>query len=363
MQLQNMPIEKVDVSIFLSLAKNHLVFDVRSPQEYAYAHIPGAISLPIFSDSQRAEIGTTYKQINRQDAIKLGFKYFGPELNNYVSKVEQNLASHKNKSKEKILVHCWRGGMRSGAMAWLLSFYGFDVVLLDGGYKAYRNFVLEQLAWPYQFNVLGGYTGSGKTETLLALKKQNYAVIDLEGIACHKGSAFGALGMNEQPTQEQFENNLALELSKLLIENGDGNLYQPKPIWIENESLRIGLINLPKPFYETVLNGNLVTIVIPFEERLNFISKWYGTFDKDKLVSAIMRIQKRLGGLDTKNAINFLLEGDVKSSFDILLKYYDKQYLLSAEKTLRKATLINSNMVDEKINTQLIMQQFAQHDN
>ncbi|MBP9186377.1 MAG: tRNA 2-selenouridine(34) synthase MnmH [Bacteroidia bacterium] len=358
-----MPVEKVDVNTFLALAKNHLVFDVRSPNEYAYAHIPGAISLPIFNDTQRAEIGTAYKQINRQDAIKIGFKYFGGELNNYVNKVEQSLSQHKNISKEKILVHCWRGGMRSGAMAWLLDFYGFEVILLDGGYKSYRNFVLEQLAWPYQFNVLGGYTGSGKTEILLALIKHHNAVIDLEGIACHKGSSFGSLGMSEQPTQEQFENNLANELSKFVLQNEEGNLYQPKPIWIENESQRIGLINLPKPFYQTILNGKLFNLNIPFQERLNFITKYYGTFEKDKLVTAIMRIQKRLGGLDTKNAINFLLEGNVQNSFDILLKYYDKQYLQSANKTHRKATIINSPVVDENINAQLILQQYNQHDN
>jgi tRNA 2-selenouridine synthase len=350
-----MPVTKVDVSTFLELAESNPVFDVRSPQEYAYAHIPGALSLPIFNDEQRAEIGTTYKQISRQDAIKIGLKYFGPQLNVYVNLVEETLKKYTSNNNQKVLVHCWRGGMRSGAMAWLLGFYGFDVVLLEGGYKAYRNDVLNQLALPYQFNVLGGYTGSGKTEVLLELKKQHHAVIDLEGIACHKGSSFGALGMKEQPSQEQFENNLAKELTAYYHIDEHQNFYQPKPIWIENESQRIGLINLPKPFYETILTGKVFVLNIPFDERLKFITEYYGKFDKDKLVTGIMRIQKRLGGLDTKNAINFLLEGDVTSCFKILLSYYDKQYQQSAEKNSRQAITIQSAVVHAKANASLLL--------
>jgi tRNA 2-selenouridine synthase len=350
-----MPVTKVDVSTFLELAKSNPVFDVRSPQEYAYAHIPGALSLPIFNDAQRAEIGTTYKQISRQDAIKIGLKYFGPQLNTYVSLVEETLKKYTSNNNQKVLVHCWRGGMRSGAMAWLLGFYGFDVVLLEGGYKAYRNYVLNQLALPYQFNVLGGYTGSGKTEVLLELKKQHEPVIDLEGIACHKGSSFGALGMKDQPSQEQFENNLAKELTAYYHLNEQQNFHQPKPIWIENESQRIGLLNLPKPFYETILAGKVFVLNIPFDERLKFITEYYGKFEKDKLVTAIMRIQKRLGGLDTKNAINFLLEGDVSSCFKILLSYYDKQYQQSAEKTIRQALVLELPLVDEKHNATLLL--------
>lgn len=349
-----MPVTKVDVNTFLDLAKSNPVFDVRSPQEYAYAHIPGAKSLPIFNDEQRAEIGTTYKQISRQDAIKIGLKYFGPQLNQYIQIVEQVLQTYLTQN-QKVLVHCWRGGMRSVAMAWLLGFYGFDVVLLEGGYKAYRNFVLQQLSLPFKFNVIGGYTGSGKTEVLQELKQHNQAVIDLEQIACHKGSSFGALGMKEQPSQEQFENNLALELSKNYYINEQQQFIQPKPIWIENESQRIGLINLPKSFYETILSSPLIVLNIPFNQRLDYIVSNYGRFDNDKLVTAVMRIQKRLGGLDTKTAINFLLEGNTKAAFDVLLKYYDKQYEKSAERLGRKAEVVSAETVDAKKNATLIL--------
>jgi tRNA 2-selenouridine synthase len=349
-----MPVEKVDVSTFLSLSKSHPVFDARSPKEYDYAHIPGAISLPIFNDEQRAEIGTTYKQVSRQDAIKIGLNYFGPQLNQYIQIVEQTLQTYSTQAP-KVLIHCWRGGMRSGAMAWLLDFYGFDVVLLEGGYKAYRNFVLQQFSLPFQFNVIGGYTGSGKTEVLQELKKQNQAVIDLEQIACHKGSSFGALGMKDQPSQEQFENNLLLELSLCYYINEQQKFSQPKPIWIENESQRIGLINLPKSFYENILSSNLIILSIPFNQRLEHIVNYYGKFDNDKLVTAVMRIQKRLGGLDTKTAINYLLEGNIKDAFEVLLKYYDKQYEKSSEKSGRKAEVISSETVDAKQNATLIL--------
>jgi tRNA 2-selenouridine synthase len=161
--------------------------------------------------------------------------------------------------------------------------------------------------------------------------------------------------MTEQPSQEQFENKLALELSSNYYFNEQQQFIQPKPIWIENESQRIGLINLPKPFYETILSSNLTVFKIPFAQRLDYITSNYGKFENDKLVTAIMRIQKRLGGLDTKTAINFLLEGNTKAAFDVLLKYYDKQYEKSAEKSGRKAELVSAETVDAKQNATLIL--------
>jgi tRNA 2-selenouridine synthase len=244
--------------------------------------------------------------------------------------------------------------MRSGAMAWLLSFYGFDVYLLEGGYKVYRQWVLQQLDLPFQFNVLGGFTGSGKTEVLHQLQKQGKQVIDLEGIASHKGSAFGSMGMGTQPSQEFFENILVDKLTSFYTINDDGIVEQPLPIWIENESRRIGLLNLTEVFYLRLQQGKLYTLDIPFEARLAFIVKHYGSFEKEKLVNAIIRIQKRLGGLDTKTAINHLLENNVSDCFRILLSYYDKQYIQSMEKVNRKATVISANTVDES-NTAILL--------
>ena len=287
-----MPTKKVTIKEFLELAKYHPVLDVRSPSEYEHAHIPNAYSLPIFSDNQRAEIGTAYKKVSRADAIKIGFKHFGLQLNQYIETVECLL---KEKESKILLVHCWRGGMRSAAMAWALQFYGYNVVILKGGYKAYRTHVLKSFEHPFKFNVLGGYTGSGKTEVLHSLKEKGEAVIDLEGIASHKGSSFGALGMPAQSTQEQFENNLHAELSKCFSVNDKNEIVQNKKIWVENESQRIGLVNIPKALFQNLEKSNLINIDIPFEERLAFITQYYGKFSQDKLIAAVVRIQKKLG--------------------------------------------------------------------
>jgi tRNA 2-selenouridine synthase len=343
-----MPVQQVDVSTFLELAKHHPVFDVRSPLEFAHAHIPGAVSLPIFTDEQRAQIGTTYKQVSRQDAIKIGLTHFGPQMLTYVQTVENELKKLKQTGEQKVLVHCWRGGMRSGAMAWLLGFYGFDVVLLQGGYKSYRNYVLEQLNTKVHFRVLGGNTGSGKTEVLHELQKQGEAVLDLEALAQHKGSAFGGLGMPAQPTQEQFENNLFQVWNSLPVN---------QPIWVENESQRIGLLNVPGSLFKQLQEAPLYVLTVPFEERLNHIIKQYGGFAQTDLVAAILRIQKKLGGLVTKQAVQCLLDQDVAGCFRLLLQYYDKLYEESSQKQTRKPFTVSCEHVHAQEQAQLIFQQ------
>ena len=347
-----MPTKKVNIKEFLELAKYHPVLDVRSPSEYEHAHIPNAYSLPIFSDSQRAEIGTAYKKVSRADAIKIGFKHFGLQLNQYIETVECLL---KEKESKILLVHCWRGGMRSAAMAWALQFYGYNVVILEGGYKAYRTHVLKSFEHPFKFNVLGGYTGSGKTEVLHSLKEKGEAVIDLEGIASHKGSSFGALGMPAQSTQEQFENNLFKELSVFFTLDENNNFAQSQQIWIENESQRIGLLNIPKSLFQTIISSTLYILEIPFEERLKYIQEYYGQFSTSDLVSAVLRIQKRLGGLETKNAIQLLDEGKQLESFRILLSYYDRNYLRYADYENRKNIIVQSPQVDAAFNAELLL--------
>ena len=210
--ITQMGVEKIHIEQFLELAKEYPVLDVRSPGEYRHAHIPGAYSLPLFSDEERKVVGTTYKQQSREASIKIGLDYFGPKMRKMVEEVELLIRSRESgqmvNDSRLVLVHCWRGGMRSGAVSWLLDLYGFKVYTLIGGYKKYRNYVLDTFRLPLQFNILGGYTGSGKTELLKTLKEKGESVIDLEDIAKHKGSAFGNIDMPEQPTQEMFENIL-----------------------------------------------------------------------------------------------------------------------------------------------------------
>jgi len=371
-------ISKLNIEEFLSLAKEHPVLDVRSPGEFAHAHIPGAYSLPLFSDEERKVVGTAYKQESKQKAIKLGLDFFGVKMVKMVEEVEEIIkvrnTKHKVRNQEDfvlrtsniVLVHCWRGGMRSAGVAWLLDLYGCKVYTLVGGYKVYRKWVLQQFEKEYPINILGGYTGSGKTEMLHVLLKKEQCAIDLEGLAHHKGSAFGSLGQPAQPSQEMFENLLAGELKLTddrckmteVLDLGSNNSHLPSAIWLEDESQRIGDVNIPTSFFRQMRNRDVYFINIPFEERLNFIVHGYGGFEKEKLVNAIIRIKKRLGGLETKTAINFLIEDDIKSCFAVLLHYYDKQYLKGLQSRENFSSLFNkleaAAVADEKNALQLL---------
>jgi tRNA 2-selenouridine synthase len=325
-----MAVTKVHIEEFLQLAQQHPVLDVRSPGEFAHAHIPGAVSFPLFTDEERKLVGTAYKQKNREEAIKIGLDFFGVKMRMMVEEAEKITDSHQpivDSSKtdyrlnttgsRTVLVHCWRGGMRSAGVAWLLDLYGFKVYTLIGGYKIFRRWVLEQFEKEYSFNVLGGYTGSGKTYVLTALQKRGTPVIDLEALAHHKGSAFGNIGQPKQPSQELFENKLALQLHH----------FSNQQIWVEDESQRIGDVNIPINLWKQWRKHPLYFLDIPFEERLRHIVDEYGKLERERLVNAIIRIKKRLGGLETKESLNALVEDRVEDCFRILLTYYDKWYL------------------------------------
>lgn len=313
-----MPIHSIDIEKLIQHESEYLIIDVRSPAEYEHAHIPNAVSIPIFSNEERKEIGTAYKKQSREVAVNIGLNYFSERMKQIPTEIHDLLKQNKEKGLEKkLLVHCWRGGMRSQTVAWLMSLYGHSVDVLDGGYKKYRHWVLSQFEKTYPINILGGYTGSGKTELLQELKKNGECVIDLESLASHKGSAFGALGMGVQPTQEMFENQLAMELNEC---------SQAKEIWLEDESRRIGRLSIPSSFWNQMHASDLYFLEIPSAERNQFLLKYYGRFSVESLEESILRLEKRLGGKDTQDAIRYLKEGDRKSCFEILLKYYDKTY-------------------------------------
>lgn len=263
------------------------VIDVRSPSEYLHAHYPGAVSVPLFTDEERKVVGTLYKQQSREMAIKAGLDYFGPKMRPMVEQVEKLL---EEKQTRRVVVHCWRGGMRSGAVSWLLDLYGFEVLTLDGGYKAYRNWVLNQIARPHFLRILSGYTGSGKTEILKELERLGQLVLDLEGLAGHRGSAFGHLGQEPQCSNEQFENRLAQALHDLSCKN-----FEDPAIWVENESSRIGDLAIHYNFFTQMKAAPRVDIAIPWEARLAYIEEGYGKFDPALLISGVQRIRRRLG--------------------------------------------------------------------
>lgn len=319
-----------------------LVLDVRSPSEYKQAHYPGAISLPLFSDEERRIIGTAYKQESREVAVRLGLDFFSPRMKSMIDEVLALMEKTGKGKTQPIFVYCWRGGMRSGAVAWLLDLYGLKVKQMAGGYKSFRRWSLETLSQPYHFQILGGYTGSGKTELLLELKKHGQPIVDLEGIAGHKGSAFGNLDREEQPSQEMFENKLALALHELNKENREA-----PAIWLEDESQRIGSVNLPVAIWNNMRSSPISFLEIPFEERLNHVVQEYGVYDKQLLSEAIERITKRLGGLEAKNAIAFLEEGNIRAAFAILLHYYDKKYYKSLHNREGIASLLTNVPCDK----------------
>jgi tRNA 2-selenouridine synthase len=341
-----MAIQKIGIEDFAELRTESLVLDVRSPGEYTHAHIPNAYSLPLFTDEERKVVGTAYKQESKEKAIKIGLDYFGPKMRAIVEEVEE-LTKNTNK---KILVHCWRGGMRSGGVAWLLDLYGFEVYQLSGGYKAYRNWVIGQFEKPYDFKIVSGNTGSGKTYLLHKLENNGLQIVDLEGIAKHKGSALGGINQPPQPSQEMFENLLAEQLAKKNIE---------MPILLEDESQRIGNVNIPNIIWQKMKESDLGYLQIPFDERLKFLVKEYGNLPQEELKNAVLRIQKRLGGLETKNTLRHLEENDFSGCFGILLRYYDKWYEKGLNpKEKGKIFRIEGKSVDEEENAKILMQIF-----
>ncbi len=351
-------VEKINIEDFLALRNQYPVIDVRSPGEYFYAQIPNAFSIPLFSDEQRKIVGTAYKQQSREAAIKIGLDFFGVKMKRVVEDVEEIVADFqrsvtrdRNPQIDKVvIIHCWRGGMRSAAIAWLLDMYGFKVYSLAGGYKTFRNWVLKQFDKEYKLKILGGYTGSGKTIMLHELCRMGNTVIDLEKLANHKGSAFGGIGEDPQPTQEMFENLLAIKLKEVISqkyeEGNNENLtscFLPPTfdIWIEDESQRIGSLIIPNSFWEKMRKSPVYFVDIPFEQRLNYLVDTYGNFEKVNLVEAIGRIQKRLGGLETQNAARLLSENNIRECFRILLNYYDKLYAKGLNNRENLSSLLN----------------------
>ncbi|NDK54754.1 tRNA 2-selenouridine(34) synthase MnmH [Pontibacter fetidus] len=304
-------INSITIDEFLQKAEKLPVLDARAPKEYEAGHILQAQSFPIFTDEERAIVGTSYKQQGHDPAVLLGLDLFGPKMSQFVKEATK-IAPDK-----EVLLHCWRGGMRSGAMAWLLSFSGFKVHLLQGGYKAYRHFIQEQFAKPRSIVVLSGFTGSGKTDILPYLQKLGQQTIDLEGLANHKGSSFGSIGMPAQPTTEHFENLLGSELMKLDAD---------KPLWLEDESITIGRVTLPHTFYTAMQEQPTIVIDVAKPLRVQKLAHEYCRTDKTILEAAILRIKKRLGGLATQEALDAIATGDMEKMVEIALTYYDKAY-------------------------------------
>ena len=300
----------ISIEAFLEEAKQVPVIDVRSPAEYAQGHIPGAHNLPLFDNDERAEVGSLYKQKGRIPAVQRGLEIAGPKMRRLTDYVLQL-------KSPKVLVYCWRGGMRSASMAWLFETTGIRCYTLEHGYKSYRNYVLNSFARPLRIVLLGGCTGGGKTEILHALQSSGAQILDLEALAQHKGSAFGGIGQAPQPTTEQFENMIAARCAPM----------NPQQIvWIEDESRNIGRCSIPTLLWEQMRRAPLVCVHTPRSVRVDRLMREYGGLDAELLCAAIQKIEKRLGFDRCKEACEACLGGHRRMALEICLNYYDQAY-------------------------------------
>jgi tRNA 2-selenouridine synthase len=333
---------KTDIATFLKLADRIPVVDVRAPSEFAAGHIPGAVNIPLFDDEERETVGIRYEKEGRIKAVIAGLKLAGNSMH---LKLEQALKISK---EGRLLVHCWRGGMRSEAMAWLFSLGDIETDILEGGYKSYRHFVLKTLSEKRRMIILGGLTGSGKTETLKYLDKTGHQVIDLEGIANHKGSAFGSLGQLPQPTSEHFANLLFDHLKKT-------DLHQP--VWLEDESRNIGTIFMPEEFYLNMQENPAIVILMDARTRLPRLINEYSRYSSDEIIASLKRLNKRLGGDRTKEATDAVENGDFAKAIEIVLNYYDKAYLFGLKQREKKDIyFINADTDDIETNALKILE-------
>lgn len=320
------------------------LIDVRSPGEYVKGHIPGAVNIPLFSDAERAHVGTVYVRNSKEKATEIAYSYINPKLDDFIT--QSRIVAPCGKA----VIHCWRGGMRSHSFALHLTNNGFsDVDVINGGYKAYRNYVLNSFSSPFDLRIVGGYTGSGKTQVIKYLQHLGHQAVDLESLASHKGSAFGGIGQAEQPSTEQFENNLFEKWQQL---------DHTRPIWLEDESRNIGGVNIPPGLFEQMLRSPLYFLDIPKEKRAMHLVGEYAGADPELLAGTLHQLTKRLGGQNTKDAIQFLNERKFYEVAMLTLHYYDKSYRKGMSyRNQNNISIIKVNHVDAIKNTDIIVKQ------
>jgi len=298
------------------------LIDVRSPSEYYKGHMPNSINIPLFDNDERSIIGTIYKKQGREKAVIEGLRFFEKKIELLLDNLFMNIESHQtisneNNKESSIKIYCSRGGMRSQSVAWLLEKYNFNPIILKGGYKIYRRWILDCFSKKWNIIIIGGKTGTGKTRLLSLLDRYKYQILDLEGFACHRGSTFGGLGMKEQPSNEQFENKIAEKLYSFKSINN---------IFVEAESANIGKCKIPHEFFNQMKTSRRIEILRSESNRLDELIDTYSVFRKEELKESVLRIKKRLGPQRTKIAI----ESINKENWDLVcrsvLDYYDKCY-------------------------------------
>ena len=304
-------VKRIPAADFVAQSRHIPVLDVRSPSEFEQGHLPGAISFPLFSDDERAEVGTLYKESGQAMAMAKGLEIVGPKIK---AMYELGMGHARD---GKILVYCWRGGKRSESVANLLAMNGLEVQVMEKGYKAFRQWVLSLFERRLAVRIVGGRTGSGKTKILRALRARGEQTIDLEALADHRGSAFGRLGLTRHVTQAQFENDLAVELSLA---------DERRPLWLEDESRNIGRLILPEALWLQMRAAQVWYIDLPEAVRLRLLMDDYGHFGKEEIKASLDKIAERLGGLRYQQALEALDQHNGELVASMTLEYYDKTY-------------------------------------
>jgi len=311
-----------DTAVFTeTLLATHLVVDVRTPLEYEEDHIPGAINVPLLSNEERVEIGTLYKQTGPHQARTRGLELTAHRFPAMVAAIAEAAAGRP------LLVYCWRGGLRSKTVVAILDLTGFTAVQLHGGYKAYRQHVaayFEPFRPPGPLVVVHGMTGIGKTTFLLGLKSEQCTVIDLEGLACHRGSAFGELGLSQDLSQKRFET---------LLWDAFRQAPPGLPIIVEGESRRIGKVSLPGNVYEVMAESVKVWCDAQLQTRVNRLIAEYGLPEyREGMAEALLKIRKRLGGEKHAEIAGYLERWELEPFMtELVVNYYDKVYYKTRE--------------------------------
>lgn len=299
-----------------SLLDSHCIIDVRTPLEFAEDHLPGAFNVPILTNEERVEIGTIHRQ---QGAVPARMRGLELTCGRFADMTHEAIT---HAAGRPILVYCWRGGLRSLSMAILLETCGYPVKQLRGGYKTFRNQVtsyFDSFVPPAPLIVLHGMTGCGKTTFINDLDPDLWSPIDLEGFARHRGSAFGSLGLGEQPPQKRFDTLLWDALRKVPSD---------RPIILEGESQRIGQITLPGNLYEVMAQSCKIWCSASLDTRVMRLSEEYGRKEyREPMAAALERIRKKLGGIHYTELKGMLEQWDMSGFIGGLINYYyDRLY-------------------------------------
>lgn len=293
------------------------IIDVRSPSEYAEDHVPGAINLPVLDDEERARVGTIYKQESPFLARKIGAALV---FRNAAHHVETALAGHDGGWRP--LVYCWRGGQRSGSFAWMLREIGWRSETIEGGYRSYRRLIVRTLyddPLRFRFVQLGGYTGTAKTELLARLADRGVQVLDLEGLARHRGSILGGLG-TPQPSQKSFESALAAAID---------HLDPSRPVVVEAESSKIGTLNLPPSLWSAMTDAPWIVVSACLEARAHYLAEAYADVlaDSEALKSKLAPL-RRYRGHAVVDGWNDLIDAGDKVALcrSLAVDHYDPSY-------------------------------------